>query len=422
MKKVLAFVLSLALLLSLAQLAFAETKAPVTIKILTYMGNAVKLDTFNEIMNDYMALNPNVTFDAQALSQNEYITQLRVRVGAGDAPDIMMGQPSQYTDIIDAGYVMDLTDSPIIEALKLTKADIGDCSYQGKVYALPLDFKTYGVIYNKDIFAKYGLAAPATQDELDALCETLKQNGVDPWIRNNSNVTYPDIEVRGIMWPLVMENGKYDVFEKLMSGEAKFTDTPEFLKAVELWGRRMAYSRLDDMSNDTTMARQAMAAGQAAMIYDGTWAFAQIQEFNPDAKYGMFPLPRDDGKPNSYCIQLDQIFMVNGKSENAQEALKLMEYLLTPEAAGKWSARTLGPSVVPGVTVEMPEVIKTAMEAKETGNIAHAGNFTAQLSGEYLTNWRTVLQSFAADRTMTPQDVAEELQAAFDEINASKTK
>ncbi len=418
MKKLVALVLALCLMAAVT--SFAAAEEPVTITILHYMGNAVKLDAFNKILAAYTELHPNVTFDSQALSQNEYITQIRTRVGAGDAPDVMMGQPGQYSDIIEAGYVMDLTDNELIGKLNLTDADKGNCSWNGTVYALPLDFKTYGVIYNKAIFEKYGLTEPKTQDELDNICKVLTENGVDPWARNYSNVTYPDIEMRGVLWPLLIRNGHGDAFQKLMNGEAKFADYPEFEKALELWARRMQYSRMDDMSNDTTMGRQLLASGGAAMMYDGTWAYAQIQEFNPDQKYGMFALPLDDGTENSYCVQLDQIFMVNGKSEHAAETLKFMEYLLSAQTAGQWSAETLNPSVVPGVTVEMPEVIKTAMEAKEAGNIAHEGSLKASLSGEYLTNWRSILQGFAADRTLTPADILDELQAAFDEIIASK--
>ena len=156
------------------------------------------------------------------------------------------------------------------------------------------------------------------------------------------------------------------------------------------------------------------------MIYDGTWAFAQIQQFNPAIEYGMFAVPRDDGKPNAFCVQLDQLFMVNGKSAHAEAVMDFMKYLLTPEVAGQWSAETLCPSVVPGVTVEMPEVVMTAIQAKEAGNIAHEGAFTASFSGEYLTNWRSITQGFCADRSLTPADIIDELQAAFDEINASK--
>ena len=418
MKKLLALLLTVCLLGCLAATVCAEE--PVTITILHYMGNEVKLNAFNRILDGYTALHPNVTFDSQALSQNEYITQLRTRVGAGDAPDIMMGQPGQYADIIEAGYVMDLSDNPLIAELGMTEGDIKNCSYNGHVYALPLDFKTYGVIYNKGMFEKYGLSVPTTQDELDAVCKTLKDNGVDPWARNYSNVTYPDIEMRAILWPLLQENGHNDAFQKLMAGEAGFADYPEFEKALELWGRRMDYNRMDDMSNDTTMGRQLIASEGAAMIYDGTWAFAQIQQFNPAIEYGMFAVPRDDGKPNAFCVQLDQLFMVNGKSAHSEAVMDFMKYLLTPEVAGQWSAETLCPSVVPGVTVEMPEVVMTAIQAKEAGNIAHEGAFTASFSGEYLTNWRSITQGFCADRSLTPADIIEELQAAFDEINASK--
>ena len=112
--------------------------------------------------------------------------------------------------------------------------------------------------------------------------------------------------------------------------------------------------------------------------------------------------------------------MVNGKSAHTEAVMDFMKYLLTPETAGQWSAETLCPSVVPGVTVEMPEVIMTAIQAKEAGNIAHEGVFTASFSGEYLTNWRSITQGFCADRSLTPADIIDELQDAFDEINASK--
>ena len=389
---------------------------PLTITILHYMGNEVKLNAFNAILEKYRKDNSHVTFDSQAISQTEYFTQLRTRIASSDTPDIMMGQPSQYPDIIDTGCIMDLSALELVKNLKLTDADIGDCSYKGTLYALPLDFKTYGVIYNKSIFEKYSLKEPATQAELDAVCKTLKDNGVDPWIRNYSNATYPDIEARAIFWPLLMENGKYDALDKLMKGEAKFADYPEFRKAIELWTQRLKYDRIDDYSNDITMGRQKFAAGEGAMIYEGTWAYAQISGFNTELKLGMFPVPRDDGKPNQYCVQLDQLFMLSAKSVHPDAVMSFMEFFLSAEIAGFWTAETLNPSVVPGVSVELPDVMKAAMDAKEKGNIAHAGKFSAQLYGEFTTNWRNYLQAYCAEKTYNVDDLTNKMQAAFDEI------
>ncbi len=419
MKKLLSLILCLVMMSCAASMAEEPTEEPVTITIMHYMGNTVKIEAFDAILASYTEAHSHVTFESQMYSQNDYIAQLPIRIANGDTPDIMMGSPSQYSDIIEAGKVKNLTDHELIESLQLDEGDLANCMWDGQVYALPLDFKTYGVIYNKDLFEQYGLTPPTTQDEFDALCQTLKDNGVDPFIRCNSNVTYPDIEMRGILWPLLLENGHNDAFEALMNGEAQFADYPEFAKAFELWGRRLAFNRMDDMSNDTTMARQKIAAGEGAMIYDGTWAFAQIQSFNPEVNYGMFVLPRDDGKENSWCIQLDQLFMISNESKHEEAVMEFMAYLLSPEVAGFWSAQTLSPSVVPGVETEMPEVIMTACKGKESGNIAHEGAFTTWFKGEYLTAWRQITQTFCADESIGVEGAIQLLQDTFDEINAS---
>ena len=56
--------------------SLAVAEEPITISIMHYMGNQVKLDAFNEILNKYMETHPNVTFESQMYSQNDYIAQL----------------------------------------------------------------------------------------------------------------------------------------------------------------------------------------------------------------------------------------------------------------------------------------------------------------------------------------------------------
>lgn len=444
MKKLLACVLALSIALTLAACGGSASQAsapsaaagsstsqeadifakPVEITIMNYLGNQVKLDAWQHVLDSYTALHPNVTFDSQAIEQGNYITQLRTRIAGGDYPDIMMGQPSQYTDIVEGGYVMDLTDSDLVNSLGLNEDNLGDCSYNGKVYALPLDFKTYGIMYNKDIFEQYHLSVPKNEAELMEVCKTLKDNGVDPWIRNYSSTTYPDIEVRAVMWPAAQEAGEYDVFDKLMKGELAFEDCPSFMEAMSSWTKRMKYSRTDDMTNDTTAGRQKFAAGEGAMMYEGTWAYATIESYNPDGNFGMFVMPRDGKDENTWCIQLDQIFMVSSKMDADKEAVVLdfMKYLCSADGgASIWTEETLNPSVIPGVdNSKLPEVIAVACDAMNSGKIAHAGNWTAQLSGEYLNTWRTMLQGYAAEGRTDTEAFAAELTKAFAQINATK--
>ena len=189
-----------------------------------------------------------------------------------------MGNPGLYVDLIEGGYVMDLTGNAVIEGLGLTQADMGDVSYQGKWYAFPVDFKTWGVYYNKDIFAELGLEVPTTQTELlEDLPEALKAGGYDPWAQWYADGASVDIEMRPVVWTEAIQNGDNDMFEKLMSGEKKVADYPYFAKGLEAWGARMGdWARNDATSNKQSDANEIFLSGQAGMLYQGTWNYGSI--------------------------------------------------------------------------------------------------------------------------------------------------
>jgi ABC-type glycerol-3-phosphate transport system substrate-binding protein len=54
-------------------------------------------------------------------------------------------------------------------------------TYNGKQYAVPMDFAGIGIIYNKKIFADNGLTPPTTYRELEKVCAALKGKGVTPF-------------------------------------------------------------------------------------------------------------------------------------------------------------------------------------------------------------------------------------------------
>ncbi|MFM9587399.1 extracellular solute-binding protein, partial [Streptomyces caniscabiei] len=75
-----------------------------------------------------------------------------------------------------------LTDLAGTRAAAGTRPDLqplmdqyGSCP--GRISALPYSVMAASVIYNKDLFAQYGLDVPQTWDELIAVCETLTANG-----------------------------------------------------------------------------------------------------------------------------------------------------------------------------------------------------------------------------------------------------
>lgn len=404
-----------------------QSDEPVVIHCLHYMVEGNKSAGFEKIQKAFTDLYPNVTFENSAYSQGtDYFAQLQTAIASGDMPEIMMGNPGLYTDLIDAGCVMDLTGNAVIEGLGLTSADMGDVSYQGKWYAFPVDFKTWGVYYNKTIFAELGLEVPTTQTELLDICQKLQDAGYAPWAQWYSDGASVDIEMRPIVWTKAIQNGDYDMFEKLMSGEKQVADYPYFAEALEAWGARMGtgWARNDATSNGQSDANEVFLSGQAGMLYQGTWNYGTIEDLkSDDFDYGFFFVPTDDtGADPVMNVQVDQAFMVNPKAENADWAVKFMEYFLS-EQMGTWSDATKQPCITGATTDNTTDFLKTILDVKASGNAIGYGEFTAPFSSAYTSAYRKALTAYATycctgvatDGVDSVESCIEYMQELFDE-------
>ncbi|MFH1512807.1 MAG: extracellular solute-binding protein [Bacillota bacterium] len=416
MKRIFATLLVLVLLLSAA--SFASAEDTVNITVFHYMAQATKQAGLVAIEGAYSALHPNVTFTNIYYNQGtDYFPQLSTALSSGDQPNIMMGNPGLYPDLVTEGFVMDLSDNETIKSLNLPSGDLGDVSAGGKIYGFPIDFKTWGIFYNKTIFADLNLEVPATLTELNVLQQTLIDAGIDPYVRSFGDAVYGDIEMRNTVWPRALAAGDYDVFEKLMNGEGKFTDYPYFNEALQNWTYRLVAPRTDDLSNTQDMGLEVFAAGGAAMRYDGTWAIGDMMAKNPSFEVGFFVVPIDDEGSAKLNVQVDQAFMVNPQAENSDVALNFMEYWISEGVA--WSEMSQMPLLTGVTSDKLLPMVKTLAEIKGSGNIAHYGDFTMPLRAAFTTAWRAELNAYAESMlsggSMTIDDCLVNLQAAFDE-------
>lgn len=416
MKKLVAVVLALVMVLSLCSFAAAEDT--VNIKVFHYMAQATKQAGLNAIEAAYTALHPNVTFTNIYYNQGtDYFPQLSTALTSDDQPNIMMGNPGLYPDLVSEGFAMDLTDNEVIKGLNLPAGDLGDVSADGKIFGFPIDFKTWGIFYNKTMFDELGLTVPTTLSELNALQDALIAAGKDPYIRSLNDAVYGDIEMRNTVWTRALQVGDKDVFENLMNGTKKFVDYPYFKEALENWTARLIAPRTDDMSNTQDMGLEVFAAGGGAMRYDGTWAIGDLMNKNPQFEVGFFVVPIDDTGAATLNVQVDQAFMVNPKAPNADVAVNFMEYWISEGIA--WSETTQMPLLTGVVSDNLLPMVKTLAETKATGAVACYGDFTKPFSAAFTTAWRTELTAYAESVLtgggMTIDQCIDNLQAAFDD-------
>ena len=401
----------------------SEGVKDVTITVFHYMTQTTKQAGLDAVEAAFAAEHPeyNITWDNVFYNQGtDYFPQLQTALASGDQPEIMMGNPGLYPDLVEQGFVADLSDNEVIKSLNLPSGDLGDASADGKLYGFPIDFKTWGVFYNKAIFEQLGISEPTTYSDLLAACQKISDAGIDPWAHAFGDAVFGDIEMRNYIWTKALEAGDNDVFECLMNGSKKLADYPYFADGLSTWAERLAWMRDDAMTNDQNAALEVFTSGQAAMMYFGSWGIGDLEAMieGSDFEYGFFVEPIDDEGSAKLNVQVDQCFMVNPNAENYDVALKFMEYWVV-EGGASWSAVSLMPLLNGSVADNAPEIVKTLASIKASGNIAHYGDFTKPFNSQFTTDWRTYLtafaESYANGSNQTPEQCLTDMQAKFDQ-------
>ena len=114
----------------------------------------------------------------------EYYTQLNALVDADQTPDVFIVSPGpNLTDYVAPGVAAPLDEYLEADGWKDTFA--GDAvfaqqTYDGKIYAVPLNTAAACVFYNKEIFEEAGVEVPKTYDELLDVCQKIKDAGYTP--------------------------------------------------------------------------------------------------------------------------------------------------------------------------------------------------------------------------------------------------
>lgn len=96
---------------------------------------------------------------------------LKVRIALDTFPDIM---EIQNPSIFASEHLLGEMPSSITHLIE------HPVYYDDTNYAIPFYGTTYGMIYNKKLFAQYGLSVPQTYGDFIELCSLLQANGITP--------------------------------------------------------------------------------------------------------------------------------------------------------------------------------------------------------------------------------------------------
>lgn len=263
-------------------------------------------------------------------SPNEAMTILKTRFIREDYPDIIgIGGDSNYSNFLDADLFLDISELEELEQVKKSYLQMDkelEFVPQEGAYALPYAANAAGVLYNKEMFQKYGWEIPETWEEFMTLCNEIQSCGIQPLYFG-----FKDTWTCLAPWnALAVGLADSDICSQVNREETTFKEayreTAEKIKAL------LPYAEENPYAYSYNDACTAFARGESAMYPIGSYAIPQIKSVNPDMKIDSFVFPANDSeKENVLNSGIDLQFCVMKNTEQKEAVYEVLRFLYEDE-------------------------------------------------------------------------------------------
>ena len=271
--------------------------------------------------------------DQQGLDTDNAETIALTKFTTGDIPDLYIhfgnsnlknfNPEENFVDWSDADWVSDIQDSVLPQA-----------TYNDKVIGLPFwEASNSGCFYNTKIFEELGIKQPTTQEEFNAACDTLLENGVQPIYLAAADawpILYPFA-----LDPVLEEHPEY--IEKLNAGEMSYADIPEFTDMCT-WFKEAAdkgYFGKNFASDTWDYTSEVLGTGEAAMLFCwDTWFDTDYDSESYDYvgdDFGIMPVFMGTCDEGTYEGGNVNLMLVNKNGDNVEAASDFVNFMADPE-------------------------------------------------------------------------------------------
>lgn len=334
MKKVLSVLMVFLMLLSFN--ACSDTKqeeSEYDEDAITIMGKKSDLDkSYMTNIFDHYKKSTGKNLNIISIEDADYEIEAERLFSEGDIPDIFMhfnnsdlnrfDVENNFCYLDDESWVGDLTDSARDYCLDA----------KGNLIGLPYwENSVSGCYYNKTLLDSLGLKPATTQEEFDALCQTLKEIGYTP-------ICWP---ADGCSWmiqfgldPIFADNP--ELLKKINNNEINYADIPQVGNMIRWisdaknkgwFGNKYLETDMEDIST-------VISSGEAVMVFIwDTWFYTDL---NKNGKYSvddfaLMPVFMNTTDGGTYEGGNLNMMMVNKNSDKKEEALDFLEFCATKE-------------------------------------------------------------------------------------------
>jgi len=279
--------------------------------------------------------------------RDKYLVQ-----ASSGSPDVIEGLLEDTAVYVAKGVIepLDSYFNAWSEKGQFEPATLAPLTINGKLYGIPYNTNARGLIYRKDILAKYNLQVPTTWSQLISTARQITQmSNKQMWgLFLCTKVGDPRAPQEFISWYFQVSGGKpmFDV----SGGSKKFNATVDQIEKIltlyqDAWSGDPSAANPDERGNGWPSEDPGYTSGKWAMAPEGTWLWGRRKGDDTAAMIldnsVVAPLPVPEGGVPATYLEVKPI-MMNHYAKNKDAAWKLIQYITSKEEMAGWDASSGG--------------------------------------------------------------------------------
>lgn len=347
-----------------------------------------------------------ITYTAQDYQDRTY-DDVALDRARNDMDDIYLLNPDVIKTLGEEGKLMDLSGLACTENLRDVVKTAN--TIDGKLVAIPQEVVAYGLFINKDMFDQYHLELPETPEDFLECCRVFKENGIETPV--GANRWWLETFVLAQAYADLYNGGNTEAeIAALNSGESKYSDYMrpgfEFLQEMIDCGYIDAEKALVSEAIEGEGADFLAGKTPIVMAYWGA-ANTDTAYGNPDFNMVVIGFPSSRGQ---MPVMPMTGFSVGSNAEHAEDAMRVLEVILSDEALQVYAETNKVISPSKNVEVECIPALKPLNDRIEENVYVLGANANMQLEqwGNTCLIVRDLLSGATVDECMAEFDRLQE--------------
>ena len=292
---------------------------------------------FQEIINDFEKLHPDITVKQEALAWGDLEAKLTAALAAGAPPDASHGQAFTCASFYHKGLLRDQEDiANAIGKDNIFESVRNLCRFEGKYYGVTHSPNTNLLIYRKDIFKQKGLKPPETWDDFLKVAQAMMEKDASGRVtRYGLSLPGVGLFVNILVAELTRANGGR-LFD-LKTGRPTFTEK-QVIEVLDFYKKLndtvlppgwLGHGYLDTFTN--------LATGKVAMVYQGHGRSAgYIEKYAPKGMgtpeyFGVLRKPHGPSGKQTACQVDAEPWMIFKNAKYPEEAAEFIKFFFKEE-------------------------------------------------------------------------------------------